>query len=314
MSSLSKKIIFILLISTALYYSFTYLAVFSKANPYRKTSARPQIAFRPKQYLCLKTTQKIRLDGKLDEKIWQTTPFSEFFVDTKTGKISHTTHLKMLWDEQYCYLALVSDKTKKPTISLFLDYKNNATDYLQISLENEKVIQKLFNKTPQNGGEADQQWLGEQVFVKIHTNKTQQTWEIKIPIPKNRPIFQKYWRFNVQQAQFSWSPQGIDDMHFPEMWGFVYFDEKKIPLPHFYQSPDEQSKWQLREVFYAQNAFYLENNKFTSRKSELHLPIETQKQGIIIEATQHLFEARLKSSTGKTWAISQEGKVWHINP
>lgn len=105
-----------------------------------------------------------------------------------------------------------------------------------------------------------------------------------------------------------WSPQGIINMHYPELWGYVFFtDDQEATLPEL--SEDEYRKWHLRKVYYYQRRYFAENKCFTTTLNE-----ELQKEmpeGLTIEMTSKTFLASLPRINGKGRIyIQEDGKVW----
>jgi len=66
------------------------------------------IKFQPEQYVCYKTSTPIKIDGKLEEQDWAAAPATNNFVDIE-GNLKPlpflNTYAKMLWDENYFYIA-----------------------------------------------------------------------------------------------------------------------------------------------------------------------------------------------------------------
>jgi hypothetical protein len=85
--------------------------------PWLRTPARPgqsgvtftdYPAIVPRGYVCYRATGPLTIDGRLDEPAWQAAPWSEDFVDIegdKKPRPRHRTRMKMLWDDQYLYIA-----------------------------------------------------------------------------------------------------------------------------------------------------------------------------------------------------------------
>ena len=72
-----------------------------------------KIKYDPETYVCLKTTEKLNLDGKITEKAWKSAPWSKAFVDIEGDlkpKPYHDTKVKMLWDENYFYFAALMEE------------------------------------------------------------------------------------------------------------------------------------------------------------------------------------------------------------
>ena len=62
----------------------------------------------PRRYLCYQAATPVQIDGKLDDTAWQAAPWTEYFVDIEGAakpKPRHRTRAKMLWDDQYFYVA-----------------------------------------------------------------------------------------------------------------------------------------------------------------------------------------------------------------
>ena len=113
-----------------------------------------------------------------------------------------------------------------------------------------------------------------------------------------------------------WSPQGLINMHYPEMWGFVQFSEMVVGTGSegFQDKKEEQAKWALRQVYYKQKRYYSQHNHYTENISDLGLTdyqIQDYSWPPRIKTSWNLFEAILESSDGrKVWSISQEGRIW----
>ena len=62
----------------------------------------------PKSYLCLHADKPIQIDGKLDDPAWKAAAWTDYFVDIQGDtkpKPRFRTRAKMLWDDDYLYLA-----------------------------------------------------------------------------------------------------------------------------------------------------------------------------------------------------------------
>lgn len=95
----------------------------------------------------------------------------------------------------------------------------------------------------------------------------------------------------LPEDNWVWAPTGIVNMHYPELWGFVFFcdgDENYI-IP-----ADEHLKWELRRVYYALHACFDETGSFNPR-IKLPNPEFTPE----IQVTSNTFELSCKTSDGK---------------
>ncbi len=70
--------------------------------------AAPTVLTAPLRYACRHTTGPIRIDGKLDDAAWKQAEWTSDFVDIEGAgkpKPRFRTRAKMLWDENYLYIA-----------------------------------------------------------------------------------------------------------------------------------------------------------------------------------------------------------------
>lgn len=64
--------------------------------------------FNPETYVCYRAATTIYVDGKLDDADWQKAPWTNLFVDIEGDKKpapAFASRAKMLWDDQYFYVA-----------------------------------------------------------------------------------------------------------------------------------------------------------------------------------------------------------------
>jgi len=106
-----------------------------------------------------------------------------------------------------------------------------------------------------------------------------------------------------------WSPQGLINMHYPEMWGIVQFSASLSGLGNdsVTVSIEDRAKWELRRVYYRQHAWFDTHQSFADRLGDLGLG--ESDWPITLAATRNLFEATLEVN-GKTLRIRQDGRVW----
>lgn len=101
------------------------------------------------QYICNYTDQQIIIDGMPDEKVWQTAPFTERFINMVDGKeMKYMTRAKMLWDDTNLYVSFIIEEedirgilTGRDTfvwydndIEIFFDPDGNSQDYLEYEM------------------------------------------------------------------------------------------------------------------------------------------------------------------------------------
>ncbi len=126
----------------------------------------------------------------------------------------------------------------------------------------------------------------------------------------------------LREDNWTWTPQGVIDIHYPEMWGYVQFSSK---LPgkgkeKFDRRPEEQVKWALRQIYYAERARYFEKSAFSADlaalglKREGALKVKGWSYPPVLQTTTSLFEAIYTAKSGESWHICEDGLVWKDAP
>jgi hypothetical protein len=67
-----------------------------------------KIPFSPRHYVCYRTPGLVRVDGFLDDREWGKALWTEYFCDIEGSlkpKPPYDTRVKMLWDDDYLYIA-----------------------------------------------------------------------------------------------------------------------------------------------------------------------------------------------------------------
>jgi hypothetical protein len=108
------------------------------------------------------------------------------------------------------------------------------------------------------------------------------------PVPPQKSDF---WRVNFSRVQWDtavkdgkysktpgvpehnwvWSPQGLIAMHYPERWGYLFFSDSSVASPEeFYPIPQaEYAKEYLRQLYYKQKQYYMDNGKYATSLKKL---------------------------------------------
>ena len=124
---------------------------------------------------------------------------------------------------------------------------------------------------------------------------------------KINPVTKKPYPSNF----WVWAPQGLVDMHYPEMWGYVQFSDNSIDdkKSAFIEKQEELAKWFLRQVYYAERNYYIENGKYTDDFYKLDIKYDNISDYIlppVIETTSNKFEVLLLSKDGSSKISIQE--------
>lgn len=127
-------------------------------------------------YVCVQAKTPVTIDGRLDDEAWQRAEWTEEFVDIE-GKFKprprYRTRAKMLWDDQYLYVAAQMQEqhvwgtlTKRDSVifydndfEIFIDPNADTHQYYEIEINALNTVWDLFLHKPyKNGGPADNDW------------------------------------------------------------------------------------------------------------------------------------------------------------
>lgn len=179
-------------------------------------------------------------------------------------------------------------------------------------------------------------------------------WSVEIAIPwevlkeaapyKKKPESGDRWRINFSRVEYrtvvengnyskmkdknsgqflpednwTWAPQGLVNIHYPEMWGYVQFTSTEAGKAREYceEDPEAEVRWALRLIYYRQRDYFDRNGRFALSLEELDLAREKALKvrgwdyPPQIQATSSLFEAVYTGKKGEKLHIRQDGLVW----
>lgn len=194
---------------------------------------------------------------------------------------------------------------------LFLDPDGDTHRYAELEINALGTVWDLLLERPyRDGGPAVTAWditaLRTAVYVDGTLNDARDRdrgWTVEIAIPftalgRSRPAEGEQWRVNFSRVQWdldqdgrgyrkrrapehnwTWSPQGLVNMHLPELWGVVQFGG--LPRP-----PDDQdARWALRRVYYAQRAHHARTGSYSADLEALALTDLSGRVFIRLEGT-----------------------------
>lgn len=190
----------------------------------------------PLEYVCHFTTIAPKIDGKLDDVVWQKAPWTSDFVDiegaAKPAPRFHT-RVKMLWDHRYLYIAAqMEEPDVKATLTqhdsvifedndfeVFLKPLPSTASYYEFEINALNTGWDLFLPKPYRmGGEADNSWdiQGLQTAVAVqgtlnNSSDKDQGWTVEIAYPLNAfqsrqqvppPQDGTTWRMNFSRVEW----------------------------------------------------------------------------------------------------------------
>lgn len=191
----------------------------------------------PKSYVCYKPDDKIIIDGKLNEKSWKKAEWTSRFEDIEGAKKPlplQDTRVKMLWDNEYLYIAAVLDEEhiwayqdKKDQIvfhendfEVFIDPDGDTENYYELEIN---AINNTFDlflpKTYKKGGRAQIPWDIKNLKSAVSIDGTlndgkdkDKSWTLEIAIPFNSlanenvaaiiPKHDSIWRINFSRVNW----------------------------------------------------------------------------------------------------------------
>lgn len=322
----------------------------------------------PKNYLCQRASAPIVIDGKLDDPAWKTAAWTDDFVDIQGDarpKPRFRTRAKMLWDDDYLYIAAEIAEPhvwatltnhdavifRDPDFEVFIDPKGETQPYYEFEMNALNTTWDLrLNKPYMDGGQPHNEWEipGAKTAVQIHGTlnnpaDTDKGWTVEIAFPwkvlaeharhAGPPNEGEQWRLNFSRVEWQithtngayqkiqdmpednwvWSPQGVVDMHRPEMWGVVQFTSRpakgKIPVAKI---PGLPARNLALEIYYAQRDFWTAHKSWATNLVELGLPWQTFPAGVetaTLEMTADGFTGTVAFKDGtqqRVWRVRQD--------
>lgn len=225
----------------------------------------------PRTYDCYRATGKIKIDGKLNEPDWQAAPASETFVDIRGVDYkpapTKETRMKMLWDDEYLYVAGIIDEdqvtaslTERDAIiykdndfEIFLDPDGDGKFYFEFECNAFGTLMDLIMDKPyKDGGNFFMPWDCKNIRLKVHVDgkindarRTDKGWTVEWAIPFaslaigfDSPTKFNPWRINFSRVEWLkkegpeenwvWNPTGEVNMHLPAQWGCLNFVDEPV--------------------------------------------------------------------------------------
>ncbi len=191
---------------------------------------------KPAHYTCRRATSAIRIDGKLDDAAWAKAPWTAAFVDiegAKRPKPRFRTRAKMLWDDEYLYIAAeLEEPDVRATLTghdsvifhdndfeVFLNPSGDGHNYFEFEINALNTGWDLFLAKPyRQGGKADNSWdipgLRTAIAIDGTLNKPEDRdrgWTVEMAFPwtafasrapGSRPRPGESWRINFSRVEW----------------------------------------------------------------------------------------------------------------
>jgi len=274
------------------------LLFYGAANAQDSNTSYNRLLQIPLQYTVLRTTEKMIIDGKEDEKDWSKASWTPKFTDIETGsQIDSIQEAQVFQDNAF---------------EMFISPGGETYNYFEFQINAYGTVWDLFMPKPyRNGGIGLTSWdiKGLQKAVYLdgtlnNPNDTDRSWSIELAVPlssvsmngSHNPSIGTIWRMNFSKVQWKldtvngayvrqkdkvtgklfqehysvWSPQGIINLHYPERWGYVLFSDT-LSTNSFLTPQTEKLKLLLWKYYYMQQEFKSINGKYAATLKQLDI-------------------------------------------
>ncbi|MDA3833033.1 MAG: carbohydrate-binding family 9-like protein [Spirochaetales bacterium] len=196
----------------------------------------PAATFNPRSYVCYRTDDSITIDGIPDEESWQSVEWTDEFLDIRGEKFpgpTYSTRAKMLWDDQYFYVAA---RLEEPHIQgsitqhdavifhdndfeVFIDPSGDTHFYYELEINALNTIWDLLLVKPYRAGgppinSIESKGIKNAIHIEGTLNDPSDTdscWYVELAIPlytlselngKKYPKEGHQWRVNFSRVQW----------------------------------------------------------------------------------------------------------------
>jgi hypothetical protein len=239
---------------------------------------------------------------------------------------------------------------------VFLDPDGDNHEYYEMEMNSLNTVWDLFLDRPyRDGGHARESWdiAGLRTAVRVHGTlnnpaDTDTGWTVEIAMPwkalgeyahrPSPPAIGDQWRINFSRVEWQvvaeggsyrkvpgknednwvWSPQGVVNMHRPEMWGYIQFGGPGAKPSEFKPDLSRPAEEALMSVYNAQVGFRKEHGRWAASIGELPLVPEENSAfetppAISLTAAGYTATVTIKLPGGKkeTWFVTEDSRLWH---
>jgi hypothetical protein len=162
----------------------------------------------PNSYDCLRASGSVEIDGRLNDAAWAAAPWTAYFVDIEGDKKPRPrfhTCAKMLWDDEYLYVAADMEEphvwatiTRHDSVifhdndfEVFIDPNGDTLEYYEFEINALNTGWDLFLSKPyRHGGKARNEWEIPGLRTAVHIRGTLNNprdrdngWSVEIAFP-----------------------------------------------------------------------------------------------------------------------------------
>jgi hypothetical protein len=195
------------------------------------------LPFAPRSYVCYRAPSPLDIDGRLDEPAWAAAAWSDAFVDIEGDtrpRPRFRTRVKMVWDDQYFYVAAEMDEpdvwatlTERDSVifrdndfEVFIDPDGDTHGYYELEVNALATVWDLLLIKPyRDGGPAIHAWditgLKTAVAIRGTLNRPgdrDEGWSVEIAMPwrmlreaapdHRMPKAGERWRVNFSRVEW----------------------------------------------------------------------------------------------------------------
>ena len=201
------------------------------------------MGFSRKGYNCLFATEKVKVDGYLDEQVWKRAETLNFIVPVTNEEPLSKTEAKLLWDKDYLYVSFKAydkdiwgyyTKRDEPTcqedvLEVFFKTDSEKEPYYNFEINALGTVYDGFNLKRGAGGEDHHRWSrwnckGLKIGIKIkgtlnNPEDRDEYWQLEVAIPfANLPTLKgkapengDIWVFHLSRYDYSvYLPEGVE--------------------------------------------------------------------------------------------------------
>ncbi len=285
----------------------------------------------PKHYVCYRTDEPITINGKLDEKAWQQAEWTDLFVDIEGDakpKPFQDTKVKMLWDDDYLYVAAQLNEEhiwaylenhddivfRDNDFEVFIDPDNDAKNYFEFEINAKQAVFDLFLPHPyRHSSFALHNWdfkgLKHAVCIDGTLNDgtdKDKSWTVELAIPfsslsfgldSGKPDPNKLWRINFSRVEWDTKWENGKYIKLTDKAG------KQLPEHNWVWSPVGAVSMHMPERY---GYLKFSKNNIGTTKDEFKLP-EEEKLKSVLWAVFYRQDAYNQKNKKYTASISELG-------
>jgi hypothetical protein len=221
-----------------------------------------RLPFAPRNAIGYRASSPLTIDGRLDEPSWRAAPWSDAFVDIEGSERASPrfrTRMKILWDEQYLYVAADLEEpdiwatfTARDSViyqendfEIFIDPDGDTHEYYELEINALNTVWDLMLIRPyRDGGPAVNAWDVAGLKTAVHVRGTlnrpgdkDEGWSVEIALP---------WKTLAEAAPGARAPRAGEQwrMNFSRVhWQLDVKDGKYVKRTNARGEPLPENNW-----------------------------------------------------------------------